>query len=534
MNVLKSLRAGLVSAAAASALLLSGCAGGATSSSSSSSADAGTPVRGGDLVVAVPTDPQSLDMVANPGQVTAHIGNMLYEKLFEVDKTFAARPMLVDTYQRSDDRLSYTFELRAGVTFQDGAPLTAADVVASLERWLKSHVTGQQVAADVKSLKATGDRTVTLELKKPRYPLIDELASPGAEIYEAKNLKDVPATGFAKEGAVGTGPYKLKSWDIGQQVVLERYDGYKSRAEEDWGGQAGAKHAYLDTVTYKVVADQDAVVNGLQTGQWAHAMPGDDQYTPLKNNPAVVVSNLAGANQNVLIPNFNKGSKFSDVRARQALNLLMDKPALNAATGGGPDLTVEVGALVSQDNKGLYSTAGDDVYRQHDPNRAKELFAQAGVNAGDTVRILTSSSYPQFSQWAVLLQDQLSKIGIKTKIDTYDFPTMLGTITKDPGGWDVTTLFFNAALTSPSQMPALTLGAFNGSGSPEMAKLIEDYNAATSPETARTLMDQLQAFVWQQLPVITISQSKLYAAYSPKLKGYDTFYRVFWNSWLRK
>ncbi|NUR88159.1 MAG: peptide/nickel transporter substrate-binding protein, partial [Nonomuraea sp.] len=250
--------------------------------------------------------------------------------------------------------------------------------------------------------------------------------------------------------------------------------------------------------------------------------------------PAVVVSNLAGANQNVQIPNFNKGSKFSDVRARQALNLLLDKPALNAATGGGPDLTAEVGALVSQDNKGLYSTAGDDVYKQHDPNKAKELFAQAGVNAGDTVRVLTSSSYPQFSQWAVLLQDQLSKIGIKTKIDTYDFPTMLGTITKDPGGWDITTLFFNAALTSPSQMPALTLGAFNGSASPEMAKLIEDYNAATSPETARTLMDQLQTYVWQQLPVITLSQSKLYAAYSPKLKGYDTFYRVFWNSWLQK
>ncbi|NRQ36378.1 peptide/nickel transporter substrate-binding protein [Nonomuraea sp. NN258] len=538
MNVLwsgpRAWRAGLFAVATAGALLLTGCAGAAPSASAPSSADAGPPVRGGTLTVAVPTDPQSLDMVANPGQVTAHIGNLLYEKLFEVDKAFTARPMLVDTYEMSDDRLTYTFKLRAGVTFHDGGALTAADVVASLQRWLKTHLTGQQVNADVKSLAADGDTTVKLELKKPRYPLIDELASPGAEIYAAKNLQGVPPTGFLKEAAVGTGPYKLKTWDIGREIVLERFDGYKSRAEEDWGGQAGAKHTYLDAITYKVVADQDALINGLQTGQWQHAMPSDDQYVALKNNPAVVVSHLAGANQNVIIPNFNKGSKFTDPRARQALNLLMDKRAINAATGGGPDLSVEVGAMVSQDNKALYSSVGEDVYKQHDPAKAKELFAQAGINAGDTVHIVTTNSYPQFSQWAVLLQDQLSKIGIKTKIDTFDFPTMLGTLTKDPAGWDITTLFFNAALTSPSQMPAVTLGGLNGSSSPELAKLVEEYNGVTSPEAAKAVMDKLQGYVWQQFPVITLSQSRLYAAYSPKLKGYDTFYRVFWNSWLQK
>ncbi|PZG52866.1 peptide/nickel transporter substrate-binding protein [Spongiactinospora gelatinilytica] len=537
MNVLNSrprrLRAGLAAAVTAGVLLLAGCGGGAAPSANTA-ADAGPPVRGGNLIVAVPTDPQSLDMVANPGQVTAHIGNLLYEKLFEVDKEFAARPMLVETYETSSDRLTYTFELRKGVTFHDGSPLTAEDVVASLQRWLKSHVTGQQVAPDVVTLKAKGDDTVLLKLKEPRYPLIDELASPGAEIYAAKNLEGVPATGFTDKGAIGTGPYKLASWDIGRQVVLERYGNYKSRADQDWGGQAGAKQAYLDTITYKVVADQDALVNGLQTGQWQHAMPGNDQYTALKENASIVVGNVAGANQNVIIPNHAKGSKFADVRARQALNLLMDKPAMNAATGGGPDLTAAVGAMVSEDNPALYSTVGDEVYKQHDPAKAKELFAQAGVKAGDTVRIVTSNSYPQFAQWAVLLQDQLAQIDIKTKIDTYDFPTMLGTINKDPGGWDLTTLFFNAALTSPSQMPAVTLGAFNGSASPEIAALVREYNAVTSPVQAKEVMDKLQALVWEQLPVITLSQSRLYAAWSPELKGYDGFYRVFWNSWLKR
>ncbi|MBN6038859.1 ABC transporter substrate-binding protein [Amycolatopsis sp. 195334CR] len=511
-----------------SAVLLSSCMGAA---GGGPAAD-GPPVRGGNLNVAVPTDPQSLDMVANPGQVTAHIGNMMYEKLFEVDRTFAARPMLVQDYTTSDDRLTYTFRLRQGVTFHDGSPLTANDVVASLQRWQQGHRTGQLVSPDIDSITAPDAGTVTIHLKRPRYPLIDELAGAGTEIYAAKNLAGLPPTGFGQDKAIGTGPYKLKSWDIGRELVLERHAGYLSRTEEDWGGQAGAKHAYLDTVTYKVVGDQDALINGLQTGQWDHAMPTNDQYETLRANPALVVHNLPGGNENVIIPNFNPGSRFADPRARQALNLLLDKPAINAATGGSKDLTIETGAFASPDNQAFYSTVGDEIYRQRDPEKARRLLAEAGINAGATIRIVTTNSYPEFGKWAVLIQDELSKLGITTKIDTFDFATMLGTLTKEPGGWDLTTLFFDSALTSPAQMPALTLGTLNGSSSPELDALMAEYNASATRAQAKTVVDKFQAFTWQQLSVITLSQSKLYAAYSPKLKGYGDFYRVFWNSWL--
>lgn len=132
----------------------------------------------------------------------------------------------------------------------------------------------------------------------------------------------------------------------------------------------------------------------------------------------------------------------------------------------------------------------------------------------------------------MLIQDELSKIGLTAKIDTYDFATMLGTLTKNPGGWDITTLFFDSSLSSPAQMPALTLGTLNGSSSPEMDGLLTEFNAATTPEQAKAVIDKLQAYTWKQLSVITLSQSKLYAAYTPRLKGYGDFYRIFWNSWL--
>ncbi len=523
---------GLVTSLLALGLLSSACTG-SGSGGSTGSAPAGPPVRGGNLNVAIPNDPQSLDTEVNPGQVTQQIGDMIYEKPFEVDQNFKAQPMLVDSYDKSSDGLTYTFKLRQGVTFQDGAPLTSADVLASLQRWLKTSATGTQVSADLASFTAPDANTFVMKLKAPRYSLIDELASPGTDIFEAKNLANLPATGFTAKQVVGTGPYKLKDWQVGQQLVLERYDGYKSRTEEGLGGEAGAKHAYLDTVTYKVVGDENALVNGLNTGQYDFAMPSNAQYQPLKSNPNLKTAFAAGGNLNVIIPNHNKASIFSNPLALQALNLVMDKKAMNAATGGGGDLTAADGALVAK-GLPLYTEDGTQPYSQYDPQKAKQLFEQAGLKPGQPIRILTSKTYPEFYEWAVLLQDEMSKIGIKVEISNYDFITMLGQLTKNPGGWDITMLFFNAALTSPSQMPPFTLGGLNGSNSTQIASLMQKYDTSTSLDQAKTVFSQMQTVAWQEYPVIILSTSKIYVTYSPKVQGYPNFYRVFWNVWLKK
>ncbi|WP_166346543.1 ABC transporter substrate-binding protein [Phytoactinopolyspora limicola] len=524
-------------AVTAASLALTACGGDDASSAdpggdSGDGAAAGEPVVGGDLIVAIPSDPQSLDGAVNPTQVAVHLSTMLYEKLFDVDRDNAAHPMLVDEYEVSEDGLTYTFTLRDGITFHDGAALTSADVVASLERWLEFNGTGQVVAPDVASVEATDDLTVVLTLNNPRYPLINELASPGAHIFRAELIEGLDAEGFDVDGAIGTGPYQLRNWDTGQEVVLERFDGYQSRTEEGLGGHVGAKHAYLDTVTFKVVGDQDALINGLLTDQWHHIMPTPDHYDRLQAEPGVEVSILSGGDLNVVIPNHDESSIFSDPEARQALNLALDKSAINATTGGNPEILVEDGAFVSPDNTDFYSTEGAEIYEAYDPERAKEMFTEAGLNEGDTLRIVTSSTFPQFNQWAVLIQDQLGELGYNVQIDPYDFTTMLSILGEED--WDLTMLFFNGFLNSPQQMPPLNLGGLNGSGSDEMVGLLAAYNAVENEEQAKEIVDQLQALVWEELPVIVLSSGRPYAAYSPDLRGYDNYWRVFWNSWLEE
>lgn len=516
---------------AAAALVLTGCSSPAAPAPGGTE-PTGDPVRGGTLTVAVNDDPRSLDTVALPGVTAAMISEMVFEQLYAPDKNNEPQPMLVDTLDISDDLLTYNFTLREGIKFHDGTPLTSADVIASLDYWMRTSQPGMLVAASVAGVEANGDLGFTITLSAPRYPLLAELAGPGAIIMKQATAEAGTPQGFLPEESIGTGPYKLAEWVAGQEVKLERYDEYQSRDEDDWGGLAGAKHQYLDSIVYKIVTDEDARVNGLVTDQWQHIMPSDNQYENLLAQPGITVNTMFSGTPNVFVPNFNAASPFSKHEAREALSLLMDRPAIVAASGAHADLVDADGSFASPDNAAMYSTVGQESYDAHDPEKAKELFAQAGVKEGDTLKILTSNSFPQFMQWSVELQQQLKSIGIESEIEAYDFTTTLGMLTQQPDAWDIGTFFFNGALTSPDQVPQLTLNALNGSGSAEMTQLLADYNAVGTPEEARKVIDDLHAQMWVDLPVVPISGSKLWSAYSEKLQGFGDYRRVFWNSWL--
>lgn len=523
---------------AAGALLLSGCT---PSGPSDTPTDEGTPVQGGNLTIQISGDPGGLDQNASYSIEAVNISELIFEKLFALDAENTPHPMLVDSYDLSGDRTTYTFHLRDGVTFSDGKPLTSADVVESLNYWLRVNAQGRIVSGDVESIEATDDLTVVLQLNKPRYPLIVELTGVGTGILEADIAKGLDATGFTQEQAIGTGPYKLDSWEPNEQLTVVRNDKYSSLKDEE-SGYAGAKHAYLDSITFKIVADPDAVKNGLLTGQWLYASPTPDAYPELKANPDLVVNTLSGGNLNLLVLNHAyEGSIFHNADARDALSLLLDKPGIMAATGGSPDLTVESAALTPEASKIMYSTAGDEEYARHDPDKAKELFAKAGYSDDKPIQILTTNAFPAFQAWATLVQDQLSSIGVKSEIQAYDFVTMLGQWQGYPDKWDIVPIFFNGDFPSPGQMNVLasaaspaseTHGEIADDRSQDLIDALADYNDVDNADDAHKIMDTITAIVARDKPAIILGMTRPYAAYSPTLKGYDNYWYVFWNSWI--
>src|SRR5258708_7822234 len=127
-------------------------------------------------------DLRILDPITTTAYITRNHGYMIYDTLFATDAKFQVQPQMVDKYELSADKLTYTFTLRDGLKFHDGQPVRPADCIASIERWAKRDALGQKLAEVTESWKAVDNKTFTLKLKRP-FPLaLEALAKPSSNV----------------------------------------------------------------------------------------------------------------------------------------------------------------------------------------------------------------------------------------------------------------------------------------------------------------------------------------------------------------
>ncbi|PRZ42821.1 peptide/nickel transport system substrate-binding protein [Antricoccus suffuscus] len=495
-----------------------------------------SPVQGGAVVAALSGDPQTLDMAQNTGSLTIRVAINIFEQLFVIDKNYQPAPMLASGYEKSADGLTYTIKLRSDVKFHNGDRMTAGDVIASLKRWQLVSAVGKSVAKDVASIASTDPQAVTITLHQPRYSFIDDLAATTqpAIIVPAAVAEEAGTSPIADDKIIGTGPYKLKEYKHGQSVVLVRFDGYSSR-DDTSSGLAGAKKAYIDTIEFRFVPDPAQQLNGLKSGQfqWAQSVNADE-YEALKNSPNLKARVADSGLVATILINHSADSSFSDLKARQALNMAIDKKAMAQASFGPKEFWSPLsGALVFSVDKPMYSQAGKDIYETFDPKKAKKLFEAAGVTANKPIRLVTTQTYPKYYQMAVVLQSQLEKLGLKTDMQVYDFPTMISKISTDSSNWDISFSAYNGTVTSPSQVLPLAPNRPGEFHSGDLDTLKAKYQISKDPAEAKKIVDQIQQLVWEELPVISVAPNKVFDVYSTSLKDVSTFTQsIFWNCYL--
>ncbi len=527
MERIPSRRKHRIVALAAVALLATACATPTTKTAE----DTGPPARGGNLTVRLAQDPGSLDSVQNTNAGTSYLTHEVFEQLVTIDAEYQPQPVLAESYKKGEDSLSYTFTLRKGVVFSDGAPLRAADVVASLKYWVEKGSYAGSLKPVLKDITAPDESTVLVTLTAP-FNLVALMAtSHGSGIHKESDIAAAGPTGIGRDRSVGSGPYKVKSWTPGQEIVLERNDKYQPPSGKS-SGYAGEKHAYLDTITYKVVADSDAVLNGLQTGLLDVAEPSHDQYDQIQRGGTLKLGVEGAANIQYVALNHNAGSIFAKPEAREAMNLIVDKKAIMASQGVPDLVSPSNGAFATQTNKAMYSEAGKANWDKRDPERAKQLFAAAGLQPGQAVRMITTDEFPQFKDALVLIQSQLQQIGITATIDSYDFATLMGRKNNEPNSWDVLALMDDANPPVPSYSD--NVQGLDNMGYPrdELKPLLSAYNAAKTPEEQRQGIDKIQEFTAKNLPTITLYNAKSYVAFSAKVRGYDGWGMEFADVWL--
>src|SRR5262249_42728741 len=148
---------------------------------------------------------------------------MVYDTLFSVNEKFEVKPQMVETWTISDDKLTYTFTLRAGLKFHDGQPVTSADCIASIERWAKRDALGQRLAELTDKWEVVNDKTFKLILKRPFALTLDALGKPSSNVPFIMPERVAKADAFQNiTETIGSGPFKFvkEEWVPGNKVVF--------------------------------------------------------------------------------------------------------------------------------------------------------------------------------------------------------------------------------------------------------------------------------------------------------------------------
>lgn len=371
---------------------------------------AGCSSREENLVVAIPADPDGFHPHQSVAAASAEIAFNIYEGLVKAAPDGSILPALSTDWDISADGLTYEFTLREDVKFHNGRQLQAEDVVYCLERLIDpEHSAKAGEFAAISSVEA-GDNTVTLSLSRPDSAILALLTEFAASIYppEAEELLSTEP--------VGTGPFVLTSWQPNNQLELTRFEQY-------WDPQ----YPLLDRVSLKIIPDPSTAVTNLRTGH-VDLIPRlePDYLHQVEDDPNLEI--LEGPMNLVQLLVINNGRPpFNQLEVRQAIAHAVNRGEI--IHGAAWDRGTPTGSNLSPAMEAWYVDVTDTY--PHDPERAKQLLADAGYPDGFSAVIHLPTSYPLHCSAGEIIAEQLDQVGIKLEIELVEWSTWLEQIYRD-------------------------------------------------------------------------------------------------------
>ena len=299
------------------------------------------------LRVAAESDLKSLDPIWTTAAITASHGFMIYDQLFAEDSKLEVKPQMVERWQSSPDGLVWSFTLRPGLSWHDGTPVTAKDVVPSINRWGARIASGQLLMTRVREVVATGERTFEIRLKD-KFPAVVDMLGASAQPLFVMREKDALTDPFQQVAeTVGSGPFVFlkDEWVPGSKWVYRKNPQWKPRTEAP-DGYTGAKLAKVDRVEVTYIPDGATAVQALNAGEVdVYQFPPNDLLPILERNPDIVVrtTNKFGYVP-ILRPN-HLVHPTNNVKVRQALLWAVDQNAYLAAMIGNRSMELRCWAV---------------------------------------------------------------------------------------------------------------------------------------------------------------------------------------------
>jgi len=464
--------------------VLTGCGGSSGSSAGSgsgTSAAAGTPVKGGDLVIARTADSQSMNNTTVFDNESIWVFEQIFQTLYTVTPNGkSVQPMLATSYKVSADKKTYTFTLRQGVKFSTGQPMTSADVKFSIDQASAAAKGWGYINTAIKSVEAPSPSTVVVNLKYPWAPLLADLSLFSNGIVPA-NYGGKTETAFYN-APVGTGPFKWDYWHKGSALKLVRNPNYWEPGKP-----------YLNSVTWTDTPSDNTRELQLKGGQaQIDEFPAWSTVASLKTTPNVTMNLFNSTRTDYLA--FNETSKpFQDVHVRRAISLAVNRSALVKAVlfGNGKPANSVFPPQVP-----YYQPATQGL--QFDLNAAKQEMAKSSVPNGFSTTILVSSGFSDDLTIATILQSELKPLGINLKIQQLD-PNTANTNQQNLK-YDMTLTYWTMDIPDPDELATFAVDPKSGARSfftaynnPTVVKATHDAEQTLSTATRQDLYNTVQS-----------------------------------------
>jgi len=437
------------------------------------------------------------------------------------------RPGLAERWEISPDGKTYTFHLRRDVTFCDGKPMTAADVVYSINRWISPETRSPVAwrAGSVKEVRARDDYTVEYELNAPFSELLSQLTLFFAGIIDRVTVERLGAN-FGSQGFNGTGPYCWASWTPRSELLLTRHPTYR------WGPPIFENRgpAHVERILWRVVPEPTARLAALQTGQ-----ADVTQYVPTVAIDSVRrVPTVTLLTQPNYFWDYYLGFKIdkpvvSDRALRRAVHQAVDRTALVRAVWFGH---AEPALNIVNPNTLDYDAHSDTLVPRFDMAAAQRTLEEAGWRMGpDGVRVKDGvrASFLTYGintlenqRQGEIIQQALRRVGIEMRIQLFDATVAWGRMATQEfdalflsypyfSAGDALSLYWHSrARPTPNRM---------NWNDPETDAWLDEARSATDPAVRARALANVQRRLAEEAPWLTTARENLYVGHSNRVSG---------------
>ncbi len=525
------------------AMVLSLAACGSSSSTSESVSESGTAAgptaaggaaenqapAGGKVVRVAAVDPQvALDPQQYTYSIIMKITDNITESLLKTNGDGSLEPILLTGMPEiSEDQLTYSFELLPDVKFHNGETLKASDVKYSYERLIKmakmatllENVAGYDemsagTADELSGFQIQDDTHFTITLKKPYAPFLSVLSTAYTAIYPEAACEEAGDT-WGMQTLYGTGPFKLDSYQTSVGAVLSRFDDYHGGAVK------------LDGVDYKFIEDVNTQVLEYQAGNVDYVDVDPSVYPIYSSNPELS-GEMHGFQPTGCYSLTLNVKTFPDARVREAIALSIDRKAICESilhgTATVPTSYIPAGIIGHDDSLPEF---------EYNPERAKELLAEAGYPDGIDVRVTVNTKYQGNVAIATVFQEQAKAAGINVQVDQVD--SAAWSDMKLSGGVDCGISNWYVDYSDPeSMLYPMTKTDTNSSfwHNEEFDQLLQDGIATTDTAERQEIYAKAEHIMtredWATTPLY--NETKYYLL-NPSITGFeiDSTFRMFWK-----